>query len=564
MNVNPPRAFSRVILLTFLLMAVTLIGVSPRDLYGPDEPREAEIAREMLRSGDYAVPHLLGRPFLEKPPLYEATLAVLIKANGVNSRFPPLARLLSVVCGWIILGCVFVIARDAMSQSAAVIAVLLMMQMPAFWKYSHTIVLDIALCAATAVFMTCYYFLERDDLTDQRRRLLIIGAGAALGAALMIKSVVPLAILAPVVIAHAWFFGRKGIFRDLFSPWLLIPALAPILVWAALLYREGGMLYVHEHFLMNLLGRFLGHRFMMAGSEHVRTDLGRYPQWYFYFTKMPEIVGICVMVIPFALFRFARRVRSSADSASRARALFALWAIVPIVLLSFASGKERSYLLPAMPGIALFCAAWIDDFFGARSAAESWTTYLGLPAVVLAAAVVLVLIVGGNPRGASILAVGFIAAGVIAAGVLALRARLFESVGVTCAALIACMMLMYSPGVQRRDQINHTFTNFAPVVWSAVGSGKLYVYMTDETLSPTLAFFGDRDVSATGRRTIVQTLGNDGAYCLIPRRLWPSMETEPGVRDHFVQVFDEQAAPKEAFVLIRSKPGGVPSGDNAR
>src|SRR5262249_48622940 len=153
--------------------------------------------------------------------------------------------------------CVFMIAGDAMSGPAALIAVLLTMQMPTFWKYSHTIVLDIALGAATTVFMTFYYFLSRDDVSSKRRSALLFGAGFALGAALMIKSVVPLAILAPVVIVHGWYFGRRGVLRDLLSPWFLVPSILPIMVWAALLYREGGVLYLHEHFVMNLFGRFL-------------------------------------------------------------------------------------------------------------------------------------------------------------------------------------------------------------------------------------------------------------------------------------------------------------------
>jgi 4-amino-4-deoxy-L-arabinose transferase len=43
-----------------LILAGTLLflpGLGSRDLWNPDEPRYAEVAREMLLTGEYLVPH---------------------------------------------------------------------------------------------------------------------------------------------------------------------------------------------------------------------------------------------------------------------------------------------------------------------------------------------------------------------------------------------------------------------------------------------------------------------------------------------------------------------------
>ncbi|MFM5523944.1 ArnT family glycosyltransferase, partial [Aeromonas jandaei] len=59
--------------LGWMLLLVTLVllfGQFDHQLWTPDEPREAAIALEMYRSGDWVVPTLGGRSFIEKPPLF--------------------------------------------------------------------------------------------------------------------------------------------------------------------------------------------------------------------------------------------------------------------------------------------------------------------------------------------------------------------------------------------------------------------------------------------------------------------------------------------------------------
>src|SRR5208282_1755578 len=45
-------------------------GLAAFGLVGADEPRYAQIAREMLARRDLVTPTLYGKPWLEKPPLY--------------------------------------------------------------------------------------------------------------------------------------------------------------------------------------------------------------------------------------------------------------------------------------------------------------------------------------------------------------------------------------------------------------------------------------------------------------------------------------------------------------
>jgi len=55
-------------------------GLGAFGLIGADEPRYAQVAREMLERRDWITPTLGGKPWLEKPPLYywQAMLAYTI------------------------------------------------------------------------------------------------------------------------------------------------------------------------------------------------------------------------------------------------------------------------------------------------------------------------------------------------------------------------------------------------------------------------------------------------------------------------------------------------------
>jgi 4-amino-4-deoxy-L-arabinose transferase-like glycosyltransferase len=54
----------------------------------PDEGRNGEIAREMMLSNDYLVPHLDGLPYLDKPVVYFVAAAAAMEVLGTNGRLP--------------------------------------------------------------------------------------------------------------------------------------------------------------------------------------------------------------------------------------------------------------------------------------------------------------------------------------------------------------------------------------------------------------------------------------------------------------------------------------------
>src|SRR5277367_5722980 len=86
---------SRTALLLLLACCGFLLfyGLGAFGLLGADEPRYAQVAREMLDRGDWITPTLNGKPWLEKPPLYywQAMLSyraarTFLSANAVSGN----------------------------------------------------------------------------------------------------------------------------------------------------------------------------------------------------------------------------------------------------------------------------------------------------------------------------------------------------------------------------------------------------------------------------------------------------------------------------------------------
>src|SRR5712692_7836746 len=73
-----------------------LWGLGSLPLVGPDEPRYAEVAREMLARRDLITPTLGGMPWFEKPPLLYWFMMVGYRIFGVTEYA---ARLGPALCG---------------------------------------------------------------------------------------------------------------------------------------------------------------------------------------------------------------------------------------------------------------------------------------------------------------------------------------------------------------------------------------------------------------------------------------------------------------------------------
>src|SRR5512146_2229006 len=81
---KPRSTVAEIVTLAAFCAFLLFFGLGAFGLVGADEPRYAQIAREMLARHDWVVPVLNGKPWLEKPVLYYWEAMISYSLFGVS------------------------------------------------------------------------------------------------------------------------------------------------------------------------------------------------------------------------------------------------------------------------------------------------------------------------------------------------------------------------------------------------------------------------------------------------------------------------------------------------
>jgi 4-amino-4-deoxy-L-arabinose transferase-like glycosyltransferase len=338
----PPAPLSRrgVIALLLAFGLLWFCNLDYRRLIHPDEGRYAEIAREMVTTGDWVTPRLNGIKYFEKPALQYWITAAAYEAFGVHQWT---ARLWPAVAGF--LGVLFIgfvghrLAGSAFGlYSAAALGGCLWYALNA-----HILTLDAGVTLWMSVGLGGLFLAQRDGATRAETRRWMWAAWAALALATLSKGLMGIALPAGALVLYTllernWPLWRRLhlvsgllIFLVIAAPWFILVSLRnPEFV---------GFFFIHEHFT-----RFLTSKLHREG-----------PWWYF----VPILV---VGILPWltVLAWTARRTwtdsRPTPNGFSWQR--FALvWSGFIFVFFSVSESKLPSYILPIFPALSLL-AGW--------------------------------------------------------------------------------------------------------------------------------------------------------------------------------------------------------------
>ena len=323
----------------FILVWLYVLGI--RTLVPPDEGRYAEMAREMLASGDWITTRLNGIKYFEKPPLQTWMNALSFAAFGLGEWQ---ARLWTGLCG---LGGVLLTgyAGHRVFGARAGFYAGLALGSSLFWVACGQIdSLDMGLSGMMTIVLCALLIAQRDDATpaEQRNWMLLCWAGMALSvlAKGLIGMVLPGAVLVLYTLAaRDWAIWTrlhlgKGLllFFAIATPWFVLVGLKNP--------EQPHFFFVHEHF----------ERFLLK-THH------REGAWYYFFVMLIPGIVPWLGVLPQALVTAVRRERA----AFQPKLMLLVWAVFIFFFFSYSSSKLPGYILPIFPALALLIAVYLEN-----------------------------------------------------------------------------------------------------------------------------------------------------------------------------------------------------------
>ena len=147
------RTRTDVLLLAGFCTFLFFYGIARFGLIGADEPRYAQVSREMLQRGDWITPTLGGRPWLEKPPLYYWQAMLVYSVLGVSDAA---ARIPSALDATLLVVAIYLFFRKFRS-GVAVDAALIAASCAGIVGYSRAASMDMGLTTSFAIGMLAWW-----------------------------------------------------------------------------------------------------------------------------------------------------------------------------------------------------------------------------------------------------------------------------------------------------------------------------------------------------------------------------------------------------------------------
>ena len=324
-------------LLTLVTALTVLISPMTRDLFVGDETKYGQVIREM-RGGHWLVPHLNGNPYSHKPPLHFWVIGGATLVAGTDSILPFVFQSLLAYAGTLLL--VLHIGRRLYGESAGLIAALVWATFLLSWGTAQTARMD----PAYVFLLTLAIWLVWLYLEGQAGGRALLGAGAAIGTAILIKGPMALVMIGTLLLLERI---RRGKLRG-GAGWAGSFALAAIipLVWLVPALLAGGADYADELLVKQNVGRAIG------------SWVHRAPFW-FYVPRFPATYFPWFAAVLFAIVAIWKRPLDPADRS--ARSFLFRWILAVVIPFSLLSGKLDIYMLPALVPAAILTGAFLAD-----------------------------------------------------------------------------------------------------------------------------------------------------------------------------------------------------------
>lgn len=355
------RTRTDILLLAGFCAFLFFYGLGQFGLIGADEPRYAQVAREMLAHHDWITPTLGGKPWLEKPPLFYWQAMLAYSVLGVSDVA---ARVPSAVDATLLVIAVYLFFRR-FRRVVEVDAALITASCAGVIGYARAASTDMPLAATFGIGMLAWWAWREGGKQVYLGLFYIL---MALG--LLAKGPVAPFLAAIVIGLYVFLVGEpRLVLRTLWIPGILLFFFVALPWYLAVQIRNPQ--FFHEFFLEHNLARFA-------------TNLYHHPEPFWYY--LPVIVLALVPWTVFAILAFVQPVRAwwSERKAAAEKPdlelqlnLFACcWLVVPTAFFSISRSKLPGYILPAVPAGAILLADYLRRRLVQQEPVPKWAAIL--------------------------------------------------------------------------------------------------------------------------------------------------------------------------------------------
>ncbi len=343
---HPSTLAKRVsILLCLAIVAFYFYGLGLLPLVGPDEPRYAQVAREMLLRGDLITPTLGGHTWFEKPALLYWMMIAAFKAFGVSEWS---ARLGPALSGLLTIAAVWCVGRqiERTSSTDGISGF-------GFWSalaaatsfgvivFSRGASFDIVI-TMTTTWALSFFLLHEVARVPRSKTIFLFGFYALVGLSLLAKGLVGIVI--PFGVVTLYYLLRRELPPRrvwLSLIWGVPVALAVSSIWyGPVIYRHGWQ-FIGQFFIQHHFARYVSNKYQHAQPV------------YFY------LLILVPLTLPWSAFLFdgIAAIRDwnlqDLDSLSKTRVFSLAWLLWPILFFSFSGSKLPGYILPVLSAASL-------------------------------------------------------------------------------------------------------------------------------------------------------------------------------------------------------------------
>jgi 4-amino-4-deoxy-L-arabinose transferase-like glycosyltransferase len=524
---HPATALELVTLFTILAFLffyglVPIFGGAGLGLVGADEPRYAQVAREMLARHDYVTPFLYGHPWLEKPALYYWRAMFAFKEFGVHDWS---ARLPSATFAFTLIVLIY-LHMKRFRPGAQLDAALLTASCAAIMAFARGASTDMQLAAPFGIGMLGWYAWYETD-----SKFWLFDLYFFIGAATLAKGPVAPFLAFLILVVFAMLRREWSLLRRTF--W-----------WpGAVLYLTMVLPWYIEVQLRN--PNFLRVFILQHNLERFATDRYEHQQAFWYYLPV-----VLLSLMPWALLAIAAMVSAVRESIAEWRArrskghfrgyqragdafpeFLVIWAVLPILFFTSSDSKLPGYILPSIPPITILAGDYLN-----RIRAKGLNPWLlGGHALLMGLVTTFMLIspaylLQGITPPARVLTAA-IAAGVGAAMLILIAVGRFGLVHLRSATLVPlAVLLLFLYGV-------------GPVFGlPAIKATKQSVHLLDLTYSPRPLAREIRKIAPASEPVAVFQVRRDVEFGL------------SFYRDHRVLDYARGGIPTEPHILVSRKP----------